>query len=98
MRGFTEQPTQANLSSMPDSTKSRTRPVAPLKFEAALAELEKLVASMEAGQLPLEESLAAYRRGVELLQHCQRQLADAEEKVRVLDNGTLRPLDAGDAS
>ncbi len=71
---------------------------AELKFETALAELEKLVAAMEAGQLPLEESLSAYRRGVELLQHCQRQLADAEEKVRVLDNGTLRPLDNGDAS
>lgn len=69
-----------------------------LKFEAALAELEKLVASMEAGQLPLEESLTAYRRGVALLQHCQHQLADAEEKVRVLDNGSLRPLDdKGDA-
>lgn len=67
--------------------------IAGMKFEAALSELEKLVASMEAGQLPLEESLTAYRRGVELLQHCQRQLADAEEKVRVLDNGTLRPLD-----
>ena len=51
---------------------------------------------MEAGQLPLEESLSAYRRGVELLQHCQRQLADAEEKVRVLDNGILRPLDGGE--
>ena len=70
--------------------------VAELKFEAALAELEKLVAAMEAGQLPLEESLSAYQRGVELLQHCQRQLADAEEKVRVLDNGTLRPLDGGE--
>jgi len=67
--------------------------VAGLKFEAALAELEKLVAAMEAGQLPLEDSLTAYRRGMELLQHCQRQLADAEEKVRVLDNGALRPLD-----
>ena len=70
--------------------------VAELKFEAALAELEKLVAAMEAGQLPLEESLSAYQRGVELLQYCQRQLADAEEKVRVLDNGTLRPLDGGE--
>ena len=70
--------------------------VAELKFEAALAELEKLVAAMEAGQLPLEESLSAYQRGVELLQHCQRQLADAEEKVRVLDNGILRPLDGGE--
>lgn len=64
-----------------------------MKFEAALAELEQLVGSMEAGQLPLEESLAAYRRGVELLQHCQKQLEDAEEKLRVLDGGLLRPLD-----
>ncbi|MBK8524743.1 MAG: exodeoxyribonuclease VII small subunit [Betaproteobacteria bacterium] len=67
--------------------------VAGLKFEAALAELEKLVASMEAGQLPLEESLTAYRRGVELLQHCQLKLEDAEEKVRILDNGKLRRLE-----
>ena len=79
------------------STRSGADPaLADLKFEAALAELEKLVASMEAGQLPLEESLAAYRRGAELLQHCQRQLADAEEKVRVLDGGILRPLDGGE--
>jgi len=67
--------------------------VAGLSCETALAELEKLVAAMEAGQLPLEEALAAYRRGADLLQHCQRQLTDAEEKVRVLDNGVLRPLD-----
>lgn len=79
------------------STRSDADPaLADLKFEAALAELEKLVASMEAGQLPLEESLAAYRRGAELLQHCQRQLADAEEKVRVLDGDILRPLDGGE--
>ena len=79
------------------STRSGADPeLADLKFEAALAELEKLVASMEAGQLPLEDSLAAYRRGAELLQHCQRQLADAEEKVRVLDGDILRPLDGGE--
>ncbi|MDQ5879780.1 MAG: exodeoxyribonuclease small subunit [Pseudomonadota bacterium] len=78
---------------MAKTTPAEVTGVAGLKFEAALAELEKLVASMEAGQLPLEESLTAYRRGVELLQHCQRQLEDAEEKVRVLDNGVLRPLD-----
>lgn len=83
---------------MAKTTPSAAPGITGLKFEAALAELEKLVASMEAGQLPLEESLTAYRRGVELLQHCQRQLADAEEKVRVLDNGSLRPLDgSGDA-
>ena len=39
---------------------------APKSFEAALAELEKIVQSMEAGTLPLEQSLAAHQRGIEL--------------------------------
>ena len=43
-------------------------------FEAALAELEEIVATMEGGQLPLAESLAAYKRGAELLQYCQTAL------------------------
>lgn len=64
--------------------------VGELKFEAALAELEQIVQSMEGGRLPLEESLAAYRRGSELLQHCQQQLSDAERQIQVLENGTLR--------
>ncbi|MHB1232943.1 MAG: exodeoxyribonuclease VII small subunit [Burkholderiales bacterium] len=58
-------------------------PKAPA-FEDALAELEKIVANMEAGQLPLEESLAAYKRGTELLKFCQQKLQDAESQVRVL--------------
>jgi len=53
-------------------------------FEDALAELEKIVATMEAGQLPLEESLAAYKRGTELLKFCQQKIQDAESQVRVL--------------
>lgn len=70
-----------------------------LKFEAALVELEQIVQSMEGGRLPLEESLAAYRRGTELLKHCQQQLGDAEQKIRVLENDTLRDFepDNGDA-
>ena len=64
-----------------------------LKYEAALAELEILVQTMESGRLPLEESIAAYRRGSELLRHCQQQLADAEQKIQVLENGTLRGFD-----
>ena len=67
--------------------------VSELKFEAALAELELIVQSMEGGRLPLEESIAAYRRGSELLKHCQQQLADAEQKIQVLENGTLRDFD-----
>ena len=49
---------------------------------------------MEGGQLPLEESIAAYRRGSELLKHCQQQLSDAERKIQVLENGALRNFDS----
>jgi len=70
----------------------------PQSLEAALAELEKIVSSMEAGQLPLERSLAAYQRGAELLKYCQAALHDAQQQVKVLENGILRDFksDAGD--
>ncbi len=68
--------------------------VTELKFEAALAELEQIVQNMEDGRLPLEESIAAYRRGSELLKHCQVQLSDAESKIQILENGALRDFDA----
>lgn len=58
-------------------------PKAPT-FETALAELEQIVAGMEGGQMPLEQSLASYKRGTELLKLCQQQLQDAEQQVRIL--------------
>ena len=61
-----------------------------LSFEAALAELEQVVADMEAGKLSLEESLAAYQRGAELLQLCRGRLDEAQQQVRVLEEGTLK--------
>jgi len=64
-----------------------------MKFEAALAELESLVHSMEDGKLELEASIAAYRRGMELMKYCQAQLADAEQQIRVLENGELKAVD-----
>ena len=66
----------------------------PIAYEAALTELEQIVQRMEGGQLPLEESIAAYRRGSELLKHCQQQLADAEHQIEVLEDGALRDFDA----
>lgn len=69
-------------------------PALPQDFETALAELEALVATMEDGSLPLEQSLAAYRRGVELNRICQERLAQAEQQVKVLEGDLLRPLDA----
>ncbi|MEX0960404.1 MAG: exodeoxyribonuclease VII small subunit [Burkholderiales bacterium] len=62
----------------------------PLNFEAALAELESIVAGMEAGELPLEQSLAAYKRGAELLHYCQSQLQQAQQQVKLLEADTLK--------
>ncbi|MCC7485460.1 MAG: exodeoxyribonuclease VII small subunit [Burkholderiales bacterium] len=59
-------------------------------FESALAELERIVSAMEEGELPLEKSLAAYKRGAELLKFCQAALADAQQQVKVLEGGILQ--------
>ncbi|MDY6942538.1 MAG: exodeoxyribonuclease VII small subunit [Pseudomonadota bacterium] len=53
-------------------------------FEHALAELEKLVEDLEKGELPLEQSLSQFERGIALTRTCQRALQNAEQKVRVL--------------
>ena len=73
---------------------SEGTPIGKLKFEAALAELEEIVRNMEGGRLPLEESLAAYRRGSDLLKHCQQQLSDAERQIQILEDGSLRAFEA----
>jgi len=67
-------------------------------FEAALTELEQVVADMESGKLSLEDSLSAYKRGAELLQHCRSRLDNAQQQVQVLEASTLKPFRvAGDA-
>jgi exodeoxyribonuclease VII small subunit len=65
-----------------------------MSYETALAELESIVARMEGGQLPLEDSLAAYQRGAELLKFCQSRLTDAQQKIRILDADVLKPYSA----
>lgn len=59
-------------------------------FESAMVELEQIVADMEAGKLSLEDSLVAYKRGAELLSFCRSKLEDAQQQVRVLENGVLK--------
>ena len=72
-----------------------------LSFEEAVAELEQVVADMESGKLPLEASLAAYQRGAELLTQCRTRLDDAQQQVRILEDGVLKNFTdstkAGDA-
>lgn len=86
------------LVNVPDAGKEAApSEVLPQDFEAALGELEALVAKMEDGSMPLESSLAAYRRGVDLVRVCQDRLARAEQQVRVLEGELLRPFEeAGD--
>ena len=68
-------------------------PIADMKFETAVAELEDIVSSMEGGKLELEASIAAYKRGMELMKHCQAQLANAKEEIRIIENGETRLVD-----
>jgi len=71
---------------------------APATFELAMAELEQLIASMEAGELPLESSVAAYRRGSELVRYCAAQLEKVEQQVKVLEGGMLKPFADADGN
>ena len=70
---------------------------APASFEGALKELEALVASLESGNLSLEQSLAAHKRGIELAKYCQGRLAQAQAQVRLLEDEALKALPGDDA-
>jgi exodeoxyribonuclease VII small subunit len=63
-----------------------------LSFEQALAELEKIVAKMESGELSLEQALAMHKRGLELARFCQQRLEAAQQQVKVLEGEVLKPL------
>ena len=69
---------------MPRKTSSDASPVA--HFEQSLDELEQLVEKMEHGEMSLEDSLAAYERGVGLYRRCQTALEQAELRVRLLSD------------
>lgn len=60
-------------------------------FEAAIAELESIVKKLEEGELPLEQSLALYERGVQLSRFCHARLEDAERRIEILnERGELK--------
>ena len=66
-------------------------PADPVSYEAAVQELEQLVARIESGQMPLEQMLAGYQRGAVLLQFCRARLDAVQQQIRVLDDGALQP-------
>jgi exodeoxyribonuclease VII small subunit len=69
-------------------------------FEKALEELEALVEQLESGDLTLDQSLAQFKRGVELTRHCQGVLDEAQQVVLKLmdtdDETSAAPFDSGD--
>ncbi len=72
--------------------------MAEKKFEAALERLEEIVKELEAGDLPLEQSLKLFEEGIKLSRLCNKRLEDAERRVEVLlkDNAgniTARPFE-----
>jgi exodeoxyribonuclease VII small subunit len=75
-------------------------PVETMSFEAALAELERVVGALEGGEVPLEESIALYARGEALRKHCQKKLEEAEMRVAQITEGPggrvgAKPVDLG---
>jgi exodeoxyribonuclease VII small subunit len=64
-------------------------------FEAAIAELETIVKKLEDGDLPLEQSLELYERGVHLSRFCHARLEDAERRIEILnERGELKAAPA----
>ena len=78
-----------NLHAAGDKLSSMARKSQPIPktFEVALAELEQILAAIEAGEVPLEESLVKYERGQFLIQHCRTVLGQAEKQIEQLGKG-----------
>ena len=84
---------QVSPDSEPYSTmaKASARPDTPASYEAAVEELEQLVARMESGQLALDDMLGAYQRGAVLLAYCRERLTSVENQVSLLEEGQPQP-------
>ncbi|MDR2925007.1 MAG: exodeoxyribonuclease VII small subunit [Azoarcus sp.] len=73
-----------------------TKPApAPKTFEAAVSELESIVQKMETASLPLEQALEQYKRGIDLLRHCQEKLDAAKQQIKILEGKTPVPFQSG---
>jgi exodeoxyribonuclease VII small subunit len=83
----------AHVYTLPMARSPKPQEGAPLPptYEAALQELEGLVARLDAGQLPLDDLLTQYRRGEALLGFCRDKLEAVERQIQVVDGGQSRP-------
>ena len=74
---------------MPKAASKHT-PDEPSSYEAALQELEGLVAQIESGQLPLDQMLSSYQRGAALLAYCRGKLEAVQDQIKLLEDGQLK--------
>lgn len=68
----------------------------PIHFESSIAELETIVSQLEKGDLPLEDSLKQFEKGIHLAQQCQKILTDAEQKIEILSANKISPTGTQD--
>lgn len=79
--------------------KSSTKKASSTNFETQLIELESIVEQLETGELPLEDALKVFEKGVTLSRQCQQLLSEAEQKVTILmDNQEQDFLDEDSSS
>ncbi|MEC5213991.1 exodeoxyribonuclease VII small subunit [Polaromonas sp. CG_9.5] len=81
----------ASSTTPADASSAAPVPALPASYEAALQELEGLVSRLESGQLPLDQLLAGYQRGAQLLKFCRDRLEAVETQIKVLEGTELKP-------
>ena len=81
----------ASSTTPADGSSAAPVPALPASYEAALQELEGLVSRLESGQLPLDQLLAGYQRGAQLLKFCRDRLEAVETQIKVLEGTELKP-------
>ena len=83
--------TPAAVAALPELSAPPELPALPATYEAALQELDGLVAGLESGRLPLDQLLSGYQRGAQLLAFCKGKLEAVETQIRVLEGTELKP-------
>ena len=83
------------MSRAPSPPTDAEDPPLPPTYEAAVQELEALLARLESGQMPLDDLLGAYRRATALLAFCRSRLDAVEQQIQIVDGSQTRPWEPG---
>ncbi len=79
---------------MPD--KKKKDDISKLSFEQAIKELTSIVGKIEQGEIPLQDSLTQYERGMSLIQHCQAILKKAEQRIEKISEKDIEARNGPD--